>query len=118
MNIDGNDEANIKKFTSITYKTTKPFYNNRNQLDTSENDGSQKSELQQIEQEEQSESIQKSRQKAEISEFKESMVNNLSSEYEQSEENTVEEKAKMPAKSLKQLFFNFQRALLLFRKSI
>ena len=29
------------------------------------------------------------------------MVNNLSSEYEQSEENTVEEKAKMPAKSLK-----------------
>ena len=40
VNIDGNDKANIKKFTSITYKTTKPFYNNRNQLDTSENDGS------------------------------------------------------------------------------
>ena len=40
VNIDGNDEAKIKKFNSITYKTTKLFSNNRNQPDTSENDGS------------------------------------------------------------------------------
>ena len=41
------------------------------------------------------------------------MVNNLSSEYEQSEENTVEEKAKMPAKSLKQLFKFFDSIIII-----
>ena len=30
VNIDGNEETNSKKYTSITYKTTKLFYNNKN----------------------------------------------------------------------------------------